>query len=63
MRDQVEQQMTLGLAYVAWAHPISLRAELDGEEYAGLQGAVSSFDVVELVVEVQFNEVVTSLGS
>jgi hypothetical protein len=57
MRDEVEKQMTLGLDYVAWAQPVAMRAELDGEDYAG-----NTFDVVELTVRVRFNEVVTTLA-
>jgi len=58
MRDRVEMQMTLGLAYVAWARPRSLRAELDGQEYGGVL-----FDVVELVVRVHYYEVVTTVSA
>jgi len=58
LRDRVEAQMTLGLAYVAWASCVSMRAELDGESYAG-----SLFDVVELTVRVHFMEVVNSVSA
>lgn len=57
MRDRVEANMDLDLAYVAWAKPVRLRAALDGQSYAG-----SPFDVVELLVEVRFNEVVTTVS-
>lgn len=57
MRDQVGKQMTLGLAYVAWAQPVSMRIELAGQPYEGVP-----FDVVEIMVEVRFNEAVTTLA-
>lgn len=57
LRDRVESNMDLDLAYVAWARPISSRLELDGQVYAG-----SVFDVVELIVRVHFNEAVTTLA-
>ncbi len=57
MRDMVEQRMTLGLPYVAWAQPVALESELDGALYAK-----KSFDLVELVVRVRFNEVVTTVA-
>jgi hypothetical protein len=57
MRDKVEAHMTLGLPYVSWARCISMRAELDGESYAG-----GIFDVVELMVRVHFGDIVTTLG-
>jgi hypothetical protein len=57
MRDLIEMNMDLDLAYVAWASPISMRAELDGIEYAA-----AVFDVVELLVKVQFNEYVATIA-
>lgn len=57
LRDRVEANMDLDLAYVAWARCTEMRAELDGESYGG-----SLFDVVELVVRVRFDEVVTSVS-
>jgi hypothetical protein len=56
MRDRVEMNMDLGLAYVAWAKPIRMRAALDGQRYGEAR-----FDVVELTVAVRFNEVVTTV--
>jgi hypothetical protein len=58
MRDLVEAQMTLGLAYVAWAQPTAARVAIEGHEYAGIP-----FDVVELTVTVRLNEVVSTLGA
>ena len=58
MRDVVEAQLTLGLAYVAWARPISVRIKIDGESYAG-----KLFDVVELIVRVHFYEVVPGVAA
>ena len=57
LRDLVEADMDLGLAYVAWARPISVEVELDGGEYAGAQ-----YDLIEFVVRVHFNEVVATLS-
>ena len=58
MRDLVEAQMTLGLAYVAWAQPTGTRLEADGFTYAGV-----SYDVVELEVAVRLDEVISTLGA
>jgi hypothetical protein len=57
MRDQVEANFDLDLAYVSWAQPVSMRAELDGEEYAG-----ALFDVIELLVTVRLDEVVSTVA-
>jgi hypothetical protein len=57
LRDRVEMNMDLDLAYVAWAQPISARLELDGEQYAGVE-----YDVIEFIVRVRFNEVVSSVS-
>lgn len=57
MRDRVEADMDLGQTNVAWAMCISMRAALDGIKYAG-----ADFDLVELVVRVHFNEVVTTVA-
>lgn len=57
MRDKVEANMDLDLSYVAWAKPTSVRVAIDGEPYAG-----ALFDVVELSVQVRFNEVVTTVS-
>ena len=56
-RDRVEMDMDLGLSYVAWARPISASVELDGHEYAG-----TTYDVIEFVVRVHLNEVVSTLA-
>lgn len=57
MRDRVEMQMSLGLAYVAMAQPIALTAEIDGFSFNGMP-----FDLVELIVRVQLFEHVTTVG-
>lgn len=57
MRDRVEMDMDLGLSYVAWARPISMAAQIEGFEYAKVP-----VDMVELVVRVRFNEVVTTVA-
>lgn len=57
LRDRIEMDMDLGLAYVAWARPVSLTAELDGFLYAGVV-----HDLVELIVRVRVDEVVTTLS-
>lgn len=58
LRDLVEAQMTLGLAYVAWAQSVSMRMEADGYTYAGVL-----YDVVELEVTVRLDEVVSTLSA
>lgn len=57
LRDRVEADMDLGLAYVAWAQPISSEVEVDGFEYAEV-----SYDLIEFIVRVRFDEVVTTLA-
>jgi len=57
MRDRVEANMDLDLAYVAWAKATRARVALDGQTYAG-----APFDVVELLVDVRFNEVVSTVS-
>lgn len=57
LRDLVEADMDLGLAYVSWARPISAEVALDEGEYAGAQ-----YDLIEFVVRVHFNEVVTTVS-
>lgn len=51
MRDRVERNMDLGLAYVQFARAVSMRLEIEGQDYGGV-----SFDVVELVIRVQVRE-------
>lgn len=57
LRDRIEMDMDLGLAYVAWAKPISIEVLLDGAVYAG-----TTYDLIEMVARVRFNEVVTSVS-
>ena len=57
LRDRVEMNMDLDLAYVAWAQPVAMRLELDGETYAG-----TPFDVIEITVRVRLDEVVSTLS-
>ena len=57
LRDRVEMDIDLGLAYVAWAQPVSTRVELDGQLYAKVP-----FDVVEYIVRVRFNETVATVA-
>ncbi len=57
MHDLIGADMNLGLSYVSYAEPVSVRLELDGEKYGG-----ATFDVVELIVEVRVNETVTTVG-
>ena len=59
LRDRVEMNMDLDLAYVAWAKTISAHAELDVGEFAKVTG----FDLIEFVVRVHFNEVVTTVST
>ncbi|HUT76064.1 MAG TPA: hypothetical protein VM285_00145 [Polyangia bacterium] len=58
LRDEVEKQMSLGLAYVAWAEVTEMELELDGFTYAGVL-----FDSVTLIVSVRLDEVVSTLGA
>jgi hypothetical protein len=62
LRDRVEMDMDLGLAYVAWAKPISLRMEIDGQQYSSVDGTFAQFDVVELIVQVRFQEIVLTVA-
>lgn len=62
LRDLVEADMDLGLSYVAWAQVISVRVEIDGESYSQSNGTYGRFDVVELIVRVRFDEVVTTVA-
>lgn len=57
LRDRVEAQMSLGLAYVAWAQVTAAELELDGFSYAGVL-----YDRVELTVTVRLDEVVSTLA-
>lgn len=57
MRDLVEANMDLGLAYVAWARVTGMEMELDGYTYAGVL-----YDVVELTVTVRLDEVISTLA-
>ena len=57
-RDVIEADLDLGLAYVAWASPISTRIELDGQSYAKVP-----FDVVEFIVRVHYYEIVTTVSA
>lgn len=58
LRDQVEKNVDLDLAYVAWARNSAVRVEIDGEDYAK-----ETFDVIEFEVTVRFNEVVTTVSA
>jgi len=58
LRDRVEQQLGLGLTYVLAAQPVEARLELDGEDYAG-----TTYDVVELMVEVTLYENVPGVAA
>ncbi len=60
LSDLVGQHLSLGLTYVTQALPVSIRIELDGENYAGVDGVNHPFDVVELEVQVTTNEVMTT---
>lgn len=58
LRDKVEEDMDLGLSYVAWAQPVAGRVELDGITYGD-----ALFDVVELIVRVRINEIVSGASA
>jgi hypothetical protein len=57
LRDRVEMDMDLGLAYVTWARATAIRLELDVATWYG-----GGFDMVELTIEVRVREVVTSVA-
>lgn len=57
LRDRVEMDMDLGLAYVAWASCVATEVELDGAEYAGAR-----YDLIQLTVRVRFDEVVSTVN-
>lgn len=58
LRDRVEMNYDLDLAYVSWAGTEGpFRLELDGETYAE-----RIFDVVELTVHVRLDEVVSTVA-
>lgn len=61
MRDRVEMDMDLGLAYVAWAMAVGLSINVVGDGDTMRYGALE-YDVVELTVRVRFDEVVTSVA-
>lgn len=57
LRDRVEANMDLDLAYVAWAQVTNASLQLDGAEYAGVL-----YDEVALTVEVRLDEVIGTLA-
>jgi hypothetical protein len=57
LRDRVEMDIDLSLSYVAWARPVEAKIELDGWDYAKV-----TYDLIELIVRVRFNEVVTTIN-
>lgn len=62
-RDLVEGDIDLSLAYVAWARPVQTRVELDGFTYGMTEQLTPRFfDVVEYIVRVRFNEVVSTIA-
>lgn len=59
LRDKVEEDLDLGQpTYVLAAQPTEARLELDGEEYAG-----TTYDVVELMVQVELYENVPGVSA
>jgi hypothetical protein len=58
MRDRVEKKLTLGLAYVAWAKALTVpQIAIDGHLYATVL-----WDVVEIVIQVQLDEIVAGVA-
>lgn len=57
LRDRVEADIDLSLAYVAWAQPTGMDMGLDGFVYAG-----TPFDFVEISVAVRLDEVVATVA-
>lgn len=62
LRDLVEKNLDLGLAYVAVTEVFGLRMEIDGEPYADTTGVRGAFDVVEFSVRVRVREVVATVS-
>jgi hypothetical protein len=57
LRDRVEADIDLSLSYVAWARPVETTVEIDGGKYAGVD-----YDLIEFIVRVRFNEVVSTIS-
>jgi hypothetical protein len=57
LRDRVEADIDLSLSYVAWARPVETTVELDGGKYGD-----NRYDLIEFIVRVRFNEVVSTLS-
>ena len=57
MRLRVEGNMDLDLAYVAWAQSVALTLAIDGFTYND-----TLYDVVELTVRVQINEIASGVS-
>jgi hypothetical protein len=63
MRDRVEANYDLDLAYVAWAGMEGeARLQIDGEQYSQIGGAFAPFDVVEMTARVRFDEIVVTVA-
>jgi hypothetical protein len=63
LRDRVEMDMDLGLAYVSWARLIDSTTELDAGRYAERQGGDSGgYDLIEFTVRVHVREPVPTVG-
>lgn len=58
--DEVGKATTLG-GLVTRALPVSVRVEIDGQNYSTTSGDYRPFDVVELMVDVLVDEVVTTM--
>jgi hypothetical protein len=59
--DEVGKATTLG-GLVTRALPVAVRVEIDGQNYSASTGEYRPFDVVELMVDVLADEVVTSMA-
>lgn len=57
LRDRVEMDMDLGLAYVTWAKATAIRLELDANTWYG-----GGFDMVELTISVRVREIATGVA-
>jgi len=57
LRDLIEANVDLNLAYVSYAQPTSLRMAIDGQRYGD-----SLYDVVEFIVTVRVNEHVSTVA-
>jgi hypothetical protein len=59
--DKVLENYDLDLAYVAWAKPVSFRTALSERWQVGEQD-FGEWDVIETIVRVHINEIITAMA-